>query len=696
MSLNDAGVDNVVATCGPLSEEQTTYLQKRIKSGQLETIYSCFDNDPAGRKYQKKLEDALGQYCVPDKEYEIVEKLRWIAKQKRLQGDDSESIGAEIPPLKKIVCKVIGLDKKYNDIDEYLKCVDDPSEAFKKLQIEATRHLKPLKNSIRDIKAAYKSMGINTCSNEIGELFFDYFNTLGSFFITGEEVKLFHNCKIYEIGNNIAFKALTYKASGLNPADNITKSVLEVVKAEAYERGKHTSAIGWIYTNLKDRIFYIALNVASNKIIKIQSNSVELLPNGANEEHILLESTSRIKPFNYLPNADRKEGMRKVKELIFDNLACNESNRYYVLSLLIFVFFSELVNARGITKFSGNEGTAKSFAARLCSYLMFGDDCLLQASVASLRAEASKNPLMILDNLEQSSITKELTNFMLGSATNVSYQKRDSNTNSGNIVEINKSNIVVTSIEPFTLSELISRTLDISFDKQYRNKNFQGETSVKTQILQYRNLIVSAIFDIIAFDILPTFEQDQAQIYKFLNLERLGHSKERLNELLACRYLCCKAIVKYIPHSAYKGENAAQLILDDWICEQDSLATSNKQDTDPILHRLEILIAECCQLTKETFIETYGIRLVEVTRGIDGEPFKISIIPSSRELCVAFSMLSKNKGIPNEFSDPGVLGKRLSNSKTVLERAGWVVEIRYKKVRGEHKHLLTKKVGDII
>ena len=524
---------------------------------------------------------------------------------------------------------------------------------------------------------------------------FDYFNTLGGFFVKGEECRLFYEGKIYEIGNNIAFKSLIYQAAGLNYADNSTKSILEVIRAQAYIKGKHTSTMGWIHTDAVKETIYYDLKNEMNTIARIQAGKVDLIQHGANEDNVLLETTPSMEPVHYLPEANIQEAMDQFKSIILDNLACSESNKYFIAARVMNTILLEFVTtARGITKFSGDQGAAKSFAARLISYLVMGADCVSQGSVASYRSEATKSPVIIPDNLEKADRTKDVLNFLLLGATGAINQKRDSNTSSGNIYEENKAQIITTSIEPFTESELISRTIDIHFEKEFRNKNFPGETLLKTEIEKNRDLILSAFFKIVAFDILPTFSQDRARINKFLNTKRQGHAKERLNELFACLYLLCRQVVRYIPHSEHTGPDPSRDILDDWLNEQHDLAAATQQDTDPILYRLEILLDECCQL-KDNFSEYYGIQSVEVTRTIQDKVSKVSILASAKELCTAFSILSKQKNIPNPFHTPGVLGSRLSNSKPVLEGAGWQVETRYAKSAGQHKHLLVKKVEGV-
>ncbi|MGD9825001.1 CHC2 zinc finger domain-containing protein [Desulfobacter sp.] len=684
----------VAAVIGQISVDQLKYLVEWVISGPPKELFLCFDNDPAGNKYRDRITEALKRYCYPDKVYQINERLRGRVVRKAKE-DDSGTIPEELPKLIRLSLKNLSFDPRFNDIDDYLKAAENPEKEFQSLLDQARPYLKPLTEVLPLVRTMFQGAKINNCGNEIGEVVFDYFNTLGGFFVNGEECRLFYEGKIYEIGNNIAFKSLIYQAAGLNYADNGTKSILEVIRAQAYIKGKHTSTMGWIHTDAVKGTIYYDLRNEMNTIARIQAGKVDLIQNGANEDNVLLESTPRMEPVHYLPEANIQEAMDRFKSILLDNLACSESNKYFIAARVMNTILLEFVTtARGITKFSGDQGAAKSFAARLISYLIMGADCVSQGSVASYRSEATKSPVIIPDNLEKADRTKEVLNFLLLGATGAINQKRDSNTSSGNIYEENKAQIITTSIEPFTESELISRTIDIHFEKEFRNKDFPGETLLKTEIERNRDLILSSFFKIVAFEILPTFSQERAKINKFLNTERQGHAKERLNELFACLYLLCREVVRYIPHSKHTGPEPAMDILDDWLNEQHDLAAATQQDTDDILYRLEILLDECCQL-KDEFSEAYGIQSVELTRTIQDKVSKVSILASANELCTAFSIISKQKNIPNPFHKPGVLGSRLSNSKPVLEGAGWQVGIRHTKYAGKHKHLLVKNVEGV-
>lgn len=685
------GYPGAVAIIGQISEEQIKYLVDWC-NGPSKRFYLCFDNDRAGDEYRGRIIKALERFCYPDKLIEINEEIRKRIERKNLEGESREPV-EDIPKLKPAMVKTILFDRDVNDIDDYLKAKAEPAQEFTALLTQARRHLKPLDDVFPTLRAWHKAHGGKPLVNQAGEIVFDYFNTTGGFFVNGEDCRLFYANRIYEIGNNLRFKSMIYQSAGLNYADNGTKSILEVLKAEAFAKGKHTHSIGWIHTDKVKQAIYYDLRNEQNTIAKIEAGKVSLLQNGANDDQILLESTPRMKPLTYLPGADVKEGLEAFKAILLDNLSCSESNRYYIAARIINTITMELSSARGITKLSGNQGTAKSFAARMLSYLIMGSDCVSQGSVASYRSEATKSPVIIPDNLEKADRTKDVLNFLLLGATGAINQKRDTNTNSGNVYEENKAQIITTSIEPFTETELISRTIDIHFDKEFRSKHFPGETLIQTRIERNRDLIMSSFFKLIAHDVLPTFEKDMAGIIELLNTEKAGHSKDRLNELFACLYLICKQVIKYIPHSEYSGEGAALVILDDWLTEQDELSSENQFDTDPILYRLDILFDECCRL-KEGFVNAYEIKGVKLTKGIDDKVTEVQLLATAQELCTAFSIISKDKNIPNPYHTPGVLGARLSNSKATIEGAGWKVRIRHKVTKGTYKHLLSKKVGE--
>lgn len=146
--------------------------------------------------------------------------------------------------------------------------------------------------------------------------------------------------------------------------------------------------------------------------------------------------------------------------------------------------------------------------------------------------------------------------------------------------------LIVTAVEPFSKGELINRTNEIIFSKKYFKKGHHSDIDIKSKLIAARNKIWSAIFKIIAYDVLPGFLEKREAAMDLLYDKYAGHSKDRLNELYSCLFILCGELLKYIPHpihSTGRGPDVAAqyLILDDWINQQDRLDRATAKRHQP-------------------------------------------------------------------------------------------------------------------
>jgi DNA primase len=687
---------NVAAICGQISDDQIVFLKNWIKQSSGKTIYLCFDNDQAGEKYQQRIKEALNEYCLPDKLLSINKRLLKQEQQKLKEDHGEDEIEIEPPLISKaqsVKLRVIKYDQGCNDIDEYLKKENEPERAFKGLIEGASQYLMPLKKMLAIQRDWHSKLNSQLSSNQIGELIFDYSRIVGKFFIDGEKVFLFYEPRIYEIGNNVPFKSMLYTVAGLNYAYSSTKQVIEVLLANAYRFGEYTSVPGWIHTDRDKNIIFFNLCNEKNEIVKISPGSIEIIQNGVNSDQILLRNSPKMQPLYYIPDVDIQKAMVILKETIFDNLACSRSNRYFILARLLNTLLIQFTKARGLDKYSGSKGSAKTSAASWITVLTYGKDCVTVGSAASDFSEATVSPLTIADNLESYNLNNDKRDFLIVSATGVTRQKRKGGTDSENVYELSCTQVVVTSIEPFVEPELIERTCDIIFDKKYFNEDYLEATGVETKIITNRDLIWSAFFQIIAYHVLPRFNEKRVKALKMLKNDYSGHSKSRLNELYSCLYILCKEILKYIPHPGYikdpyKKERMAEAVLEDWIVYQDKIAKATERGSNPILYRLEVLLKEyLANLTG--FTNIYRFEADHSTNHL-GEVTSVTFTASTQELYFAFETLAKEKGVSCPFKSTSQLGARIKDAIDILGFEGWEF-VRYKKtVSGTRYHCITK------
>ena len=671
LSLKDAGNDNVISINGQLSEKQINYIHEWIKkSPYKKVIYLAFDNDRAGLSYQSKLTKELSKYCI----VESLEKYadNWIE------------------------LRIIQFSAKYKDIDEVIKYEKDKANKVNELINNSKRHLMPLKDQIKYYKwklaqlNEQKDMKLKLDNNFMGVICSEWFKNNGSYFVRGGELCcLFYDNQMYEITRNIKYDSLMYDLAGLNASNYGYKEILQVIQNIAYTKGKNVNMQGWIKSNVKECLVYINLCNQSNEILRLSAGKIEKVKNGYNSDNVLLSKAPNMAPIDFDENVSKKDSMMKMNEFIFKSLACGFSQRYFIIILTFLIFLSDFVEAKGLNKFSGNVGSGKTLAAKLLMTLIFGKPNVSTGSTASDYSEAAQSPMIVLDNLEQENINSQKREFLLIVGTGGLKRKRKNNTDSENIYERTCTQVITTSVEPFEQSELIQRTNEIQFSKDYWIDSII-DTEIIEEIKQNRSFILSGMIKIFVDEILPDFKEKRKKAHKYLNVTFKNHAKQRLNELYATSYVILEAITKYIEHPLYK-EQVTQKIFDDWILIQNENSKNTEISTNEIIQNVEILL-DIYLHDKEKFLYEFNNIEVEEKRQYCNTIESISFIFATRSLLMAFDLLSKNRGKRNKFNNSKSLGARLVNSENAFIDAQWKFEQGIKKDgRGDRHHKLTKQ-----
>ena len=660
LSVIDAGMPNVIATNGQLSSDQIKFIRTYVENGKIKKIFTAFDNDDSGiNKYLPKIREAIKDKCFVD-------------RLSTYLGDN-------------VTLKSILFPQKYKDIDDCLKDSDEPALLIENLINSAKRYLMPLTDHIELYKKKINEWNesndqkIKTNNDFIGHICADWFKDNAKYFVEHESNKcnIFYDNQIFEISNNIPFNAMIYKTSGQNASNNGFKIIRQVIENIAFLTGKKVNTPGWIKTDRQNSIIYFNLNNDKNEIIKISTNKIELIKNGSNDEQVLLNSSPQFKPVHYIDTVTIEESMKLIKTLIYDNLACSYSERFFIICMMIITFFVEFIQARGITKFSGNAESGKSTAARLFSVTLFGVPYVATGSTASDYSEATKSPVMILDNLENANIDKSKKEFLLIAGTGGTKRKRKNGTDTENTYETILTQVIVTAIEPFNDTETIQRTNEIFFSEKYRNESFV-ETDVFDEIIEKRDIILSGLVKLIAFKLLPDFKSKRKSNMQYISKTYGKHAKKRLNELYATLMITLSEITNYIQHEEYKDveyttAKMTDAVFFDWINIQDQRARSTELHTNEIVNYLETLFTEYSYKDKEVFqndypgLMVYDKILSHEEKQIKGIAFKIT----TRSLLNAFDLLAKTRGKKHNFRTPKVLSSRLRNSIPILKNANW-------------------------
>lgn len=734
LQVLNTGIGYVMAMIGQISDEQVKTLASRSRGKKL---YLWVDNDQAGEKYIRKLCKGLKDVAVrvlvygkpgddPDSYLKSFDGDR-RREVRRLQLDALDYITWEIaqatllPTLEARlnhlrkpggdegmnVWRLIGMQpaiqqdvyrEKLEGLGFSEKAVNQQLDFSQDLYQEISRYFAMLENP-KDADPIV-----------LGELIFRFFSHHGRFYFDVEnQVYLIYQNQTYQVDNNTAFNALMLKTTRMIYSKAPGSMVWDALKHTAYLNGRRIDRCQWIHTDQAAETVYLNLNSPNNMILKVSPHRIEEIQNGMNDDHVLLSSSNKIHPFNFLPDADIQEGMDLIRDLIQDNLVCEKKQRLLILCWLFSGFIPDFAPYQALLKASGYASSGKSTAAKLFTTLIYGNDQLSDPTGAAAFSEAAQNPVLVIDNLEHRDLSRGMQKFLLLAATRGQKTKRTAGTDQGTVDESPRSLVCITAIEPFTLPELISRTFDIQFDRRTHGSDNFHESEVLETIKRKRDLMLSAMLKFIQKDILPNLSQ-RKDFMTILNKTFRGHAKDRTNAYLALLMLLLEKLLKYIPFYSeddlmYGIESGDKEIYTAWIEEQNQAAKETERGSNDILQLLDGMIREILKMMKdksvvkgpepgydeEVFVlehPEFGLRIIKTvpqTVCVDckdlaahctcgGEKYIRSVIEfeaTSSHIVDAFDRYCKLTGKRNPYASASVFIARLRNDRALLAKSGW-------------------------
>lgn len=719
LQVLNTGIRYVIGIIGQVSKEQIDALKKLCKGKKL---YLWVDNDGAGDQYIRKICHGLPGlnvriivYGTPDDDPDSYLKNIETDRRKEIRNLQLAAVDyitweiQKAATLSSLEEKLVHLQEQkvfqrigreqviQQDIYREKLALLGFSEKAIADQLDFSQDL------LRQVQM-YEEQFDNPkdiCPIELGEIIYRFFSSHGRFYYDADNtVWLIYQNQTYEVHNNTKFNALMLKMTRMIMSQAPGGQVWDALKHTAYLNGRQIDRCRWIHTDpVKDTI-YLNLNGANNSILKVSRERVEEIQNGMNDDHVLLSSSSKIAPMNWLPEVDIQEGMTALKELVFDNMAIAKEQRYLVLAWMISGLCPDLAPYQFLMKFGGYASSGKSTAAKLISTIFFGSDELSDPSGAAAFSEASQNPLLVIDNLENRDMHRGMQKFLLLAATRGQKSKRKGGTDTATVDESPRSLICITAIEPFTLSELITRTFDIPFDRRVYGDDSFYEAEVLEGLKKKRDMILSALIRFIQKEILTNLDQ-RKHYMSILNKMYKGHAKDRTNAYLALLMLINSRLLQYVPF--YAPDDVAfgiepdkvieKEIYESWINEQNNAARETETGSNNILQLLGGLVREFIQANNaknETEIVSgydqpvfvlnhrdYGLTMYKTqpeTREENGEVFVVStveFVATSADIVDAFDMLARNTGKNNTYSTAAIFTARLRNDRSILSKSGW-------------------------
>ena len=549
----------------------------------------------------------------------------------------------------------------------------------------------------------------------------------GKFFKTADgKVWLFYAGHIYEIGNNLEFNTLMYRMTKLAAIDKPGSLVWYYLGTICNSKGEAIDMTSWLFTDREKDTLYLNLNSKHNKILKITAGEEPaVIDNGTNEQSVLLSSSFQIRPFELQSTQSEAEGFSALKTLIIDTVPADKAQRYFAVCWAISTFLMDYQGDRGILQIIGTSGLGKSKVAERISQFIYGENFVGRGTGASDIRIAASNPINFIDNLENRDLNQSRLDFLLLLANSATKPKAKSGSDTAVVYQRLKSMGTVTSIEPFPgkYPELINRTFSLLLDGRHRIHGYMHD-EVMREILKKRNLMLSAVFKMIAQRVLPKLGE-RTDWSKFIHTKYPGHNKERMNEHICMMLLILEGLLEHVPyHKDVPVKKQAEEILEHWITEFEAQAQETAITSNTLLGYMNGLATEVRikmrGLQNLEFAEVEGFsypvkdyldpeyhtnfylsepqeHLGEEEEGVE-TVVRLDFIVTSAELHTLFNRFCRVQGTRNYFDNPIALGSRISNDRETLSKGGWEFISRrpedapyFKKIKGYRYWRFSKK-----
>jgi DNA primase len=398
----------------------------------------------------------------------------------------------------------------------------------------------------RAIAAMLKDGEDSVDYSEVAAAAFDWFRRHGAAFFKTPEGKpfFFFEQTLYwsdslDHARFRAFSSFIQRHTGILLNVGVGRTFQEAFANLSFENGETREQFSWSHTDVENRTVFFSLNNPEREIVRISPSGIEVLRNGDNPGRVILDGAPKMSPIRYLPEADVSEANRLLKELILDNLTCQESDAPLILAWFSCFLLLDFVGTRPMARFEGATQSGKTTAVKLLSTLLYGQPEQKKSTDAANYTDGSKNPLIVLDNIEAKQMTDELTTFILTSITGIAKEKRKGGSDTENVIERTKCLLATTGIEPIgaELAEVLSRSLVFRFALGPAASDCFLEADVLTTIRKNRDLILSALFKKTSAVLGMIQAGAHVQVMKLIHRALGNHEKRRTNDYLALMYL---------------------------------------------------------------------------------------------------------------------------------------------------------------
>jgi hypothetical protein len=495
-----------------------------------------------------------------------------------------------------------------------------------------------------------------------------------------------------------------YSFGKVNAEDYDGKRILRALEQYALDPGRTSvEPLTWLHYDRGENSIRFHTGDAEDRVIVTSAGRVELETNG--DQGVLVYREPTAKQLVLDEAATPARAAELLERHFVSNLSLERHDAALYTCWLLSSVFRHGLGTRAILFCQGAPGSGKSEGAKLASTLLWGQERLIAPTLAALRVDAAKQPMVVLDNTETRDIDVKTLQFLLLSATGATHKKRIEGTVDGVHDQPMTAFILLTAIEPPSVDELIQRTLTVQFGHHFHRPAYEAVREL-TMLARSRNPLWSGLLRLYADELLPHLRR---LLPYYQGLIPADHPKKRLEGHLSLIASIAEVLHQVRPSLWPRGES----LLAHWLGIQEERSSEQALDTDPIVDALGRLehewnrvvergdevrrpaFDERIYMCKPLFLNGTGQvvdddRLAYVTigdRGAERNYFRVVGFEGDyklahRDLVRACAETRATRAFENAIKSGNALAARCARSRALSE-AGWRVELVERRAKGQ-------------
>jgi hypothetical protein len=389
-------------------------------------------------------------------------------------------------------------------------------------------------------------------------------------------------------GGNNDFSALLLSEADISTATQLGRVTVQVMQDMAHSLGRRIRKNAWLETNQEKLAVYLNLKNECQQLLKITPDACTVIQNGDNADGVFMINTfeDKLKAMTYVPMTDAELGdaLDLSEALIVNHMPCAEVEKWFAYAWRMSYQLYDFTTAHITLRLQGRADQGKTTVCKLLSCSLYGEVYENGSTIAGLYSDASINPLIIDDNLENGRFYGESghADFYLSAATGGGRQKRDSSTSSGLVIEKIRALLLSNGIESIAKSEQTSRMMIFECDRTLYDSGYSS--AVLLDIKRNRNKILSANCMLTQRVLKRIATDDWQKVQGHMAREFKHHPKSRMFEHFA-------VIIMYLEEyfRAAAKDRDVWAMVSEWMNSQRESAITEIVDSDPIIRALDLI-----------------------------------------------------------------------------------------------------------